>query len=349
MASLLNRKTIIRFSSWLIAYWVLYYYVKSCSQQQEWGLNLVISAIDILCLAGCAALLRVVIIPRLLYRRQMIRFLLSLLLLIVFCALLMQILHSVWYSIAGGTSDSEQLFKYYYYQLFSSWWITLCGCLCIIAFKLVEDQWLTINRYNQLQKEKAQTELNFLKAQINPHFLFNSINSIFASIDRSNVQARDTVLKFSDMLRYQLYECNTDEISFEKEYAYICNYIELQRLRKGDTLEIVVERQGDIGGFLIAPLLLIPFIENAFKYASSHTSKKNLIRISCVLEDESFTFQCFNTRDQILSRSLFEEGGIGINNVKRRLDLMYPGRHELRIDNREDEFEVYLKLPAAPL
>lgn len=257
----------------------------------------------------------------------------------------MQIVHSIWYSITDNSStDPETLFKHYYYQLFSCWWITICGCLCIIAFKLIEDQWLTISRYNQLQKEKAQTELSFLKAQINPHFLFNSINSIFANIDKRNVIARETVLKFSDMLRYQLYECNVDQICFDKEYAYISNYVELQRLRKDEGLEITIEKQGDMDNFMIAPLLLIPFIENAFKYASSHSDRHNLIKIICAKKSDCFQFSCSNTRDMIQSRKLFEDGGIGIQNVRRRLDLIYPNRHELNITDTEASFEVNLKL-----
>jgi LytS/YehU family sensor histidine kinase len=203
---------------------------------------------------------------------------------------------------------------------------------------------MTINRYNQLQKEKAQTELSFLKAQINPHFLFNSINSIFASIDKNNIEARSIVIKFSDMLRYQLYECNADQINFEKEFEYLNNYIELQRIRKDNNLTITTDLKGDLKGFTIAPLILIPFIENAFKYSSNHVDQPNVLQMIFTKEDAAFGFYCFNTKDQMISRKIFEEGGIGIQNVKRRLELIYPGRHALDINDNELFFEVRLKI-----
>lgn len=345
MDSRRSTKKIVTISTWIISYIVLFYYIRSSSYIRQTEINLVISAIDISCLMVCSILLRKFIIPKFLYKKKILKFLISLLIIIVFFSLLMQILHSVWYSLSDKSSaDPETLFKHYYYQLFSCWWVTLCGCLCIIAFKLIQDQWLTINRYNELQKEKAQTELSFLKAQINPHFLFNSINSIFANIDKSNTVARETVLKFSDMLRYQLYECNVDQISFEKEFAYINNYVELQKLRKEDDLEITIQQLGDTENFMIAPLLLIPFIENAFKYVSTHSDKINTIKIICSKEPDSFQFYCCNTRDLIRSRKIFEDGGIGIQNVKRRLDLIYPNNYELKIIDEENLFQVNLKL-----
>lgn len=341
----LSRTNTISILSWLIAYFLLFYYVRSCSYNQQIGINLAVSAIDILCLLACSFFLRKIIIPKFLYKRKILKFLLSQMLLIVFFALLMQILHSIWYSITDNSStDPETLFKHYYYQLFSCWWVTICGCLCIIAFRLIEDQWLTISRYNQLQKEKAQTELSFLKAQINPHFLFNSINSIFASIDKNNIEARSIVIKFSDMLRYQLYECNADQINFEKEFEYLNNYIELQRIRKDNNLTITTDLKGDMKGFTIAPLILIPFIENAFKYSSNHIDQPNVLQIIFTKEDDAFGFYCFNTKDQMISRKIFDEGGIGIQNVKRRLELIYPSRHELSINDNELFFEVRLKI-----
>jgi two-component system LytT family sensor kinase len=341
----ISRAHVISIFSWLAAYIVLFYYVRSCSYNKQAGINLAVSAIDILCLMLCSLCLRKLLIPKLLYRKKIILFALVLMLLLVFFALLMQVVHFVWYSVTDSlSSDASSIFRHYYYQLFSCWWVVLCGCLSIIAFKLIQDQWLAITRFNELQKEKAQTELSFLKGQINPHFLFNSINSIFANIDKSNTLARETVLKFSDMLRYQLYECNIDKISFEKEYAYLHNYVALQRLRKDNNLEVSMQKTGELTDFSIAPLLLIPFIENAFKYASNHSDKRNFVQVTFVKKDQSFNFHCINTKEPIRSRKLFEDGGIGIQNVRRRLELIYPGRHELHISDDESVFQVYLSI-----
>ena len=344
MKLMIDKTKILIVCSWLAAYLILFYYVKSCSYDTHININLVVSAIEIVCLITCSIFLKRILIPKFLYQKKIIKFFLLLLLLIIFFAVLMQILQSVWYSITNTQLASQALYKHYYYQLYSCWWITLCGCLCIIAFKVIRDQWLTVNRYNQLERENAQTELRFLKAQINPHFLFNSINSIFASIDKTNTLARETVLKFSDMLRYQLYECNVDQISFEKEFTYLNNYVELQRLRKEENLIITIDTKGNMGGFTIAPLLLIPFIENAFKYSSNHSDQKNILQLIFSNLNGEFSFYCINTKDRIQSRKLFEEGGIGIKNVQRRLELMYPNRHELTINDNDLSFEINLKI-----
>ncbi len=243
-----------------------------------------------------------------------------------------------------GKSKNAYLVFNPYYQLYDIYIVLFVGCLCAISIKLMVDQLLSQSQFAQLQKEKAQTELSFLKAQINPHFLFNSINSIFASIDKNNLGARQMVLKFSDMLRYQLYECNIDKINFEKELAYLNNYIELQRVRKEDNLSVTLEVKGEMHGFEIAPLLLIPFVENAFKYVSNHEDKENRLEIIFTKEPNYFSFYCLNTKDPFVSRNILEQGGIGIHNVKRRLELLYPDKHELDIINGDLMFEVNLKI-----
>jgi two-component system, LytTR family, sensor kinase len=340
-----NKVRLFALLSWVIAYVILFFYVKSCSISHEVFINLIVSATDISCLLLCALLLRKQLIPNLLYKKRIIAFLLSLLLTIIFFSILMQILQSLLYQIFSADSTSQKdLFKNYYYQLFTSWWIVLCGCLCIIAYKLIFDYSVTQIQFSQLQKEKAQTELSFLKAQINPHFLFNSINSIFAHIDKSNSSARGILLSFSEMLRYQLYECNVDQINFDKEYTYLKNYVELQRLRKEDNLIVTFDQKGELNNFKIAPLLLIPFVENAFKYSSNHSDRKNILQIILSREENYFHFYCINTKDQILSRKLFEDSGIGISNVMRRLELIYPNKHDLTINDNEMFYEVNLKI-----
>ncbi len=131
-----------------------------------------------------------------------------------------------------------------------------------------------------IEKEKMQNELDFLKAQFNPHFLFNSINSIYGNINKNNSTAREMLLTFSEMLRYQLYECNTSRISIEKEINYIRNYINLQQVRKPENLAIQLYISEDVRGIMIAPLLFITFIENSFKYVSNYEGKLNEVKIS---------------------------------------------------------------------
>ena len=192
-----------------------------------------------------------------------------------------------------------------------------------------------------MELEKVTSELEYLKAQINPHFVFNSINAIYFQIDKENVAARESLSVFSDMLRYQLYECNGTEISIEKELLYLKNYIAMQRMRKDEHYTISFSAGEQVKGFNISPLLIIPFVENAFKYVSHHPDK-NEIRIGIDKHENQLRLSVFNTKENKATVNSY--AGIGLKNVQRRLELLYKDRHTLAIDNRPDAFEVNLSL-----
>lgn len=212
----------------------------------------------------------------------------------------------------------------------------------LLAVRFFRDRMQTQIQLENLEKEKISTELDFLKAQINPHFLFNSLNNILFQIDKSNQGARETLLQFSDMLRYQLYDCSHDEIDIEKELQYIRNYVEIQMIRKTDKYNCDLIISDSVKKFRIAPLLLIPFIENAFKHISH--SEKNSIFISIDYVDGDLIFTEFNDKDRSTPVTLDENKGIGLSNVKRRLDLLYPNKHYLEITNTQNQFKVYLTI-----
>jgi len=342
----INKVNWLTFLWLVIAFCILYFYRKSCSLNHVFYSDVVVTSMNLACLIICFYLINKTLIPRFLYNDKKGLFFLLLLLLIVVFTNLILLFQWAWYSVTEtyGWEHAMELVMNFYYQLFDCYIVMIVGCLFSIAFKLMVDQLLSQSQYANLQKENAQTELSFLKAQINPHFLFNSINSIFAHIDKKNIDARNMVLKFSDMLRYQLYECNIDKISFEKEFSYMNNFIELQRLRKEENLAVTIETKGEMQGFEIAPLLLIPFIENAFKYVSNHEDKKNILKIKLIKDLNFFCFYCMNTKDKIVSRSISKEKGIGINNVKRRLELIYPNKYDLKITDNELTYEVNLKI-----
>lgn len=196
----------------------------------------------------------------------------------------------------------------------------------------------------KIKTEQLATELQYLKSQINPHIVFNTLNLIYGSIHRTNPEARQLVVQFSDLLRYQLYECNVEKVAIEKEIEYLKNYVNLQRLRKNDNVMVRVEVSENTKGFMVAPLLFSPFIENAFKYVSNHETKPNAITARLFLENNRLIFNCFNTKNGKVAKSTDGLGGIGIANVKRRLELLYPQRHELKIVEEKDTFEVTLTI-----
>ena len=212
------------------------------------------------------------------------------------------------------------------------------------AVKLIMGYVISEKRIAAISKEKAETELQFLKSQLNPHFVFNTLNSIYFQIDKSNVEARETLIQFSDLLRYQLYECNAESIPLEKEVAYLKDYVNLQQKRKDEKYTIDWCTCGDLKGVSIAPLLLMPLVENAFKHISHFVNKPNLISLKTERKDGVFNFKVINTTEPEEKGTKTTAGGIGLKNVQRRLELLYPENHELRIDDTDGLYTVHLSL-----
>lgn len=211
------------------------------------------------------------------------------------------------------------------------------------AFKLVFDQLSLQKKIAELAKEKAEAELNFLKSQINPHFLFNSLNSVYFLIDKNNPDARKALHKFSDMLRYQLYELNGEKIPIEKEINYLQDYVHLQQLRKDENYKVQFNCSPGVKNFSIEPLLLIPFVENAFKHISHKTDGSNFVKLDLSRNNGYFEFAVENSHEKGFYTTE-QHGGIGMNNVKRRLELLYPDTHQLKVDDDTDTFKINLKL-----
>lgn len=193
-----------------------------------------------------------------------------------------------------------------------------------------------------LEEEKLKAELKFLRAQINPHFLFNGINSVYFLIDEKPTIAKSTLLKFSDLLRYQLYECRDERIPLTKELKHIQAYIDMEKIRRGGDVKVQLSVPESVDDYTISPLLFTPFLENAFKYVSNEDDgTKNLIDISIRLNDKHLFFEMANTTDE---KGLQQKGGIGIENVRKRLALLYPQKHQLDIFEQENQFIVKMKI-----
>ena len=235
--------------------------------------------------------------------------------------------------------------QFNYFTIFCDSFINiLFWVLCILAAKMVIEKIRSQIYIEQIEKEKATNELNFLRAQFNPHFLFNSINSIYGHIDKSNQDARDMLLVFSEMLRYQLYECNVEQIALESEINYIKNYIAIQKGRIDERIAVSF-LVGDIHEqVMIAPLLFITFIENAFKYIGFNENRQNIIDIVLKYEQGTLEFKVFNTKDGYVNNPTEKSSGLGIANTKRRLEILYPERHKLMISNTDNSYGITLIL-----
>ena len=194
----------------------------------------------------------------------------------------------------------------------------------------------------ELEKQTISSELSFLKAQINPHFFFNTLNSIYALTDLNVEDAKAAIHTLSSMMRYVLYESQKDLTTVKKEIEFIDNYIQLMKLRLTEKVSIHFEKPPAAINELIAPMLLLPFVENAFKHGVS-SQQPSTIRITFRLEGEWLVFHTENTVFANHSQSL-DEKGIGLTNTQRRLELIYPDRHELTTESTEDHYLVRLKL-----
>jgi LytS/YehU family sensor histidine kinase len=216
----------------------------------------------------------------------------------------------------------------------------------ILAVKMGMDRFRFQQRLDEMEEQKKQAELDFLNAQFNPHFLFNSIHSIYGHIDKQNTTARNMLLTFSEMLRYQLYDCNSHTVNIEKETGYLKNYVALQKARKEENVAVELHVAEEVKGFLIAPLLFVPFIENSFKYVGNSEETENKVRVSLQKTADILWFNCYNTREPGFVSTIAHKG-IGMANVKRRLSLLYPGKHELEINDGPGFYEVNLKIQLA--
>jgi hypothetical protein len=196
------------------------------------------------------------------------------------------------------------------------------------------------NRWKQAEKEKLHAELSYLKSQINPHFLFNTLNSIYALALRKSNDTSAAVVKLSGLMRYVTTESSRAFVPLEKELNCISDYIELQKFRLGNTATIEYSVQGSADDKQVAPLLLIPFVENAFKYGVS-PEEDSLIRIGFDITEHELFLKVWNRKVHVRHEES-SSTGIGIENAKQRLELVYPLRHTLSIDNNDKEFSVFL-------
>lgn len=213
-----------------------------------------------------------------------------------------------------------------------------------IVYSIVSDWRKQEREREELQSQTIESELRFLKTQINPHFLFNTLNSLYALTLKKSDKASEVVLQLSEMMRYMLYECNEQQVTLSKEVSYIENYLQLEQLRLRKDINIEFKANGIIEGIMIAPLLFIPFIENAFKHGVANQIGTGYVYITLHAERSLIRFLVTNSKANINATSLSgkKSGGIGLANVKRRLDLLYPQKNELLIEDNPDTYSVNL-------
>lgn len=313
----------------LFWYQIVYVYVDNT------GNRLLFTFLDVLLILATFYFVYAVAVPKLLLRKKKLLFVVAVTLAVgvsggILIFVLRELLHSDLFRINFTMSwNFTDLYN-------NRFFIALFGTLAGLVVKLSLEWSKSGKRIQEIEHERTRAELNYLKNQVNPHFLFNALNTIYFQLDESTENARNSLLKFSDILRYQLYNCNDEFVPVINEIEYLDNYIKIQQLRQ--EVHAIVDFSFDTTwtNEKIAPLLLIPFVENAFKYAG----RENLINISIEKKDDRLHFHCSNTFEPENKGN----NGLGIANVKRRLELTYPGRHKLEIGSHGNIFVVNLQI-----
>jgi two-component system LytT family sensor kinase len=279
------------------------------------------------------------ILPNFLNQRKYILCALAMLFLIIISVFIKCGLAYYFYDIIIKRNGAKQIVDFWDYfsgaVFVSAFFIALSTVL-----KFILDWFLNEKVRRHLENEKLIAELAFLKSQINPHFLFNSLNNIYSLSYQKSEKTPEAILKLAEIMRYMLYESNVDKVALLDEIRYLENYIELQKLRFKDSIYIKFEIIGDPQGLKITPLILISFVENAFKHGIA-TDIEVPISITLKFSEEKLFFEVVNKKSE-LNKDI--TGGIGLPNVKRRLDLLYKNQYRLNIDDKSDIYRCELNL-----
>ena len=213
-----------------------------------------------------------------------------------------------------------------------------------VAIKLLKNWYLKQQETVQLTREKIHAELQLLKAQVHPHFLFNTLNNIYSFILKESPEAPALVQKLSGLLRFIIYQCNQPLVSLEEELKMIRDYMDLEQVRYGEHFNMMVDVEGSPSNKMIYPLLLLPFLENSFKHGTSRMLSHPWVKLHLEIKDSLLHFTLANSKPATVDDKPLPNG-IGLNNVKKRLELLYPGTYTLELHEDELSFEVHLKIP----
>lgn len=279
------------------------------------------------------------LLPRFLERKSLPRYLLEFI--IPFAVVITMRVVLTRYLMDGYTHRE----MYFYSSLFvvQTVSITLFIVIFVGMLRFAVDWFEFEARKKEVENEKLTAELNFLKAQINPHFLFNTLNNLYYLVYTKSDNATEVIAKLSQMMRYMIYDSNHPKVQLDKEIEYMHNYIALERLRLNNEIPIRFNIEGETTGIEIAPLIFITFLENAFKHGVSNNRPGAWVDIHILLGGKVCNYTVENSKLDI-SPNADGKSGIGLQNVKRRLELSYPGQYELKTEEFPDRYKVQLKI-----
>lgn len=338
-----NRTTTVKYALVHTAYWVLitgFFLYEKRYLIYKAGLPYFVACVvvRVVLLMGIAYLNLHYFLPRYLLTGRYWRYV-GLVLLSILGYLLVQAFYDyVIYGFIIAPTRSRNWIETLSYNFFSTlWYLGL-----MVPLKLSIDWYEQQRLLQKIVVEKLQAEVNFLRSQVNPHFLFNILNNLYALTLKKSDLAPDMVLKLSEMMEYMLYDSDDEQVPLEKEISYLQNYIELEKMRCGDHSDIALQINGKPNGQAIAPLLLLPLIENAFKHGISKQANYSWLHSTLTLNPTRVEMTVENNKPA--SKVKNQKGGIGLTNLRKRLELLYPGRYSLQTEDRADTYRAALSI-----
>lgn len=337
-----HKKTLLHIAFWCAYASFFFYQISSFNkggEELDWTRILKDFTSHMIAMMGISYLNYFFFLPRLLKSRNFGRYILEFI--PVFCVLAYLIVVAKRFILAGHIPG--------FYLDSSRFTVNvIIGTLFLVVFvgllKFVEDWFELEARKKEVENESLTSELRFLKAQINPHFLFNTLNNLYYLAYTKSPNTTEVISKLSQMMRYMLYDSNHSRVSLKKEIEYMRNYVSLEKLRLGKDVPIRFEVEGDTSAATIAPLVLITFLENAFKHGVSNSSSNSWIEVAIQVKNKTCYYKVANSKIPESGKTVKEKSGIGLLNVKRRLDLSYPDNYQLQVEDLDDRYSVELKL-----
>lgn len=337
-----NRMTVLHLLFWCIYFSLFFHQISSSGKGREQEFSeLFINALShTLFLVAVAYSNYFNIMPRFLIHKNGFRYTLefavtAILLLIIYVPI------KRWL-VDGYTHQSE----FFYSSRFAiGSFVTSVLVSAFVALLRFFSEWHDLEEQRkELRSEKLIAELKFLKNQVNPHFLFNTLNNLYSLAYSKSPKTTEVISRLSQMMRYMVYDSNHDLVPLEKEIEYMQNYISLEKLRLNEDIPITLEIEGDPIQKKIAPLLLIPFLENAFKHGVSNTNPQSWVKTTLTIRGHQLHFEVTNSKLNKQGTAGSSNSGIGLENVQKRLDLKYPQLHDLKIASMDTQFSVKLDI-----
>lgn len=275
-----------------------------------------------------------ILIPKLIYGKKYNQYKLAL----VAAFLILLIWDKLFFHLFINSTD-HRIWNFFVFNLLPISFIIISSS----AYRLITDRVAERALIKEKENENLKTELSFLRSQVSPHFMFNVLNNMVALARKKSDDLEPSLIKLSSLLRYMLYETDEDKVLLEREIEYLQSYIDLQKQRFGKKVKIIANFPGTLNNYSIEPMLLIPFVENAFKHGTGMITDAQ-IDISLSIADGKLQFSVRNRSGFTVDEPKDKTSGIGLNNVKRRLNLLYGKSHSLQIDDRDGWFTVCLQL-----